>query len=433
MHEHLRSSACIGGFSQPASYRLRKDLFSNSEVRVHLPLHVTVIGAGMIVRDQLLPALLHLRRIGEVGTITVCARRAGALRALASDPQLRRAFPERRFTGVTAPYAQALRRAAPDGLAVVAVPDDLHFPVIRTALTCGQHVLSVKPLVLRRREAVAIERLARARGRFVGVEYHKRFDRRALEAREKYRGGRFGEFRCGEAKLIEPWYYRRSRFQSWFAKKRTDPFVYIGCHYVDLVCFITGLRPVEVSVRGVDGRFPNGRAAWLWSAGRVRFENGSLLSVVNGLGYPDEGAGSNDQGMCLYCEGPRGGALIRHDDHFRGVMHAYARRDAHGAAFRFVNPDYFRYVPWEGPALKPVGYGYDSVEASVRAAARVSAAGTPARRRAVLAEIDKRGLIATPANSFVNELVVEAARLSIANAGRRAVIEYGSRPRARLG
>ena len=30
--------------------------------------------------------------------------------------------------------------------------------------------------------------------------------------------------------------------------------------------------------------------------------------------------------------------------------------------FRYVNPDYFRLVPWQSDGLKPVGYGYDSVE-----------------------------------------------------------------------
>ena len=33
--------------------------------------------------------------------------------------------------------------------------------------------------------------------------------------------------------------------------------------------------------------------------------------------------------------------------------------------------------------------------------------------RQVLEEIDRRGILATPANSSINELVVEAARLSI--------------------
>ena len=67
-----------------------------------------------------------------------------------------------------------------------------------------------------------------------------------------------------------------------------------------------------------------------------------------------------------------------------------------------------------------MGYGYDSVEALILAMARIEGAVRgmdPARslaeRRRLLAEIDERGIIATPANSSVNELVVEAARKSI--------------------
>ena len=52
---------------------------------------------------------------------------------------------------------------------------------------------------------------------------------------------RFGEFRLGTACLLEKWYYRHSNFQNWFTTDRADPFTYVGCHYVDLVYFITGL------------------------------------------------------------------------------------------------------------------------------------------------------------------------------------------------
>ena len=161
-----------------------------------------------------------------------------------------------------------------------------------------------------------------------------------MDARRQYRAGRFGEFRCGEAKLIEPYYYRHSNFQNWFTKENSDPFTYIGCHYVDLVYFITGLRPVEVSVRGVEGKFPNGNAGYLWSIGQVVWENGAVLSVINGLGYPDEGAGTNDQGLCLYCEGDDCGGMIRHDDQFRGVSHGYVDRRS-GARLPLRQPRLF--------------------------------------------------------------------------------------------
>jgi len=107
--------------------------------------------------------------------------------------------------------------------------------------------------------------------------------------------------------------------------------------------------------------------------------------------------------------------MIRHDDQFRGVSHSYVDHQS-GAAFRFVSPDYFRLVPWQGDGLKPIGYGYDSIEAIVAAASQVND-DSLARRQELLGEIDRRGILATPANSSINELVIEAARLSISQNG----------------
>ena len=168
-------------------------------------------------------------------------------------------------------------------------------------------------------------------------------------------------------------------------------------------------------------RFPNGNEGFLWSTARVRWENGALLSVTNGLGYPDLAAGSNDQGLLMYCEGEGRSGMIRHDDHDRGVGYAYLDPIGPGGShFNYVSPDFFRLVPWEGEGMRPVGYGYQSIEAIVEAAMRVDRAGeglpaaeSLAARRGVCEEIDGKGLLATPANSAVNELVIEAARKSI--------------------
>jgi D-galacturonate reductase len=408
-------------------------------------LETVVVGGGMITHDQILPSLYHLQRLGRIGSITICALNSAPLRTLADAKRLQEAFPGHTFRALPALseppekaypelYREVIAKLPPRNLVVVAVPDQFHEPVIKAALEHDQHVLTVKPLVLKYAQAVEIEKLAHRKGLLVGVEYHKRFDRRSLDARGLYRAGRFGEFRCGEAKLIEPYYYRHSNFQNWFTKENSDPFTYIGCHYVDLVYFITGLRPVEVALRGVEGTFPNGNQGYLWSAGQVVWENGAVLSVVNGLGYPDEGPGTNDQALCMFCEGNDVGSIIRHDDQFRGVSHGYVDRLA-GAAFRFVSPDYMRLVPWQGEGLKPIGYGYDSIEGIVEGAILVNAAASGlspheglARRQQVLGEIDRRGLLATPANSFINELVIEAARMSIAHNGQPALIAYTPTP-----
>jgi len=47
------------------------------------------------------------------------------------------------------------------------------------------------------------------------------------------------------------------------------------------------------------------------------------------------------------------------------------------------------------------------------------------RRRELIHEVDKAGLLATPANSYINELVVEAARMSILADGDLVNIVYG--------
>lgn len=409
-------------------------------------LEVVVIGGGMITHDLILPSLYHLQRLGCAGRITICALNTPPLRALKESPELLQAFPGQDFQALPPLeenperlfpelYREALARLAPRQAVMVAVPDQFHYPVVMDALRHNQHVLCVKPLVLTCAHAHEIEELAREKGLLVGVEYHKRFDRRSLMARRQYGLGQFGQFVMGEAKLIEPYYYRHSNFQNWFTCDQTDPFVYVGCHYVDLVYFITGLRPVGLSVSGVKGRFPNGKEGYLWSNARIRYENGALLSVTDGLGYPDDAAGSNDQGLLMYCEGSNRSGMIEHRDNDRGVRYSYLDGiGCGGSKYNYVSPDFYRLVPWPGPGFKPVGYGYESIAANLEAMLNIEQktaglAEEPAliRRRELLAVIDQQGLLATPANSFINELVVEAGRLSIVNEGAWVDIRYEPR------
>ena len=403
------------------------------------PLDVLIIGGGMITNDLILPSVYQLQRLGVVGEITVCALNSAPLQALAKNTELLAAFPGQKFMALpaltTTPdqlypdlFKEAIAKLPPRQAVIVAVPDWFHYPIILEALRHDQHVLSVKPLVLEYKQDVEIEQLALERGLFVGVEYHKRFDRRALQAKRLYSEGKFGQFMMGEAKLHEPYYYRHSNFQNWFTCDKTDPFTYVGCHYVDLVCFITGLKPVAVSVDGVRGKFPNGKEAFLWSSGRVRFENGALLTVTDGLGYPDDAAGSNDQGLIMYCEGPNCSGMIHHDDHDRGVRYSFLEPSG-STRYRYVSPDFYRLVPWEGAGAKPVGYGYESIAANLQTMQRIEATcdSVPARQK-VIREVDAAGILATPANSYINELVVEAARQSILADGALVKIHYGTNP-----
>ena len=101
--------------------------------------------------------------------------------------------------------------------------------------------------------------------------------------------------------------------------------MYIGCHYVDLVHFVTGLLPSAVSVYGVLDELPNGKQGYLWTDARVLWENGACLNVQNSLSFPDAAPGPNTQGMTLYCTGGGRGALIDHSDQYRGIAYSFGQ------------------------------------------------------------------------------------------------------------
>ncbi|NNE90522.1 MAG: Gfo/Idh/MocA family oxidoreductase [Verrucomicrobiales bacterium] len=399
------------------------------------PKPVLLIGGGMITRLQVLPSLYQLQRLGKIGEITICARRKSTVLPLLDDKDLAAAFPGHSFTplpGADASddaqpdlYKQALADLPEQSIVYIAIPDQHHRQVIVDTLNAGHHVICVKPLVLKHDEALEIEKLARDKGLFVGVEYHKRYDDKNWIARKKYRAGQMGEFKLGHARLHEKWWYRDSNFMNWCTTDQTDFFVYIGCHYVDLVAFITGLKPVAVSVHGIEDAFPNGNIGYLYTDARVIWENGAVLNVQNGIAYPNQASAGNDQGMQLYTKDDATGVggFIEHKDNIRGAEYCNLESgtDPGDTAHHFVNPDYFQMIERSdgGDGLRPVGYGFRAIEQLVEAASRVAGSGDLATRQSVLTEIDAAGFHATPANSGYNEQVVEAGRESILNGGVR--------------
>jgi len=408
---------------------------------------VCIVGGGMITQVQILPSIYQLQRLGVVGDISICALDSPPLKKLAEDQTLKTGFPGQHFTPYpsldTDPrekfpeiYQEVMARMPAYSIVVVAVPDHLHNGIIRAALEHHHHICCVKPLVLQYREAIEIEKAAYQKGLVIGVEYHKRLDDRALLARRQYRQGLFGEFRIGHAEMNEPYYYRYSNFQNWCTCENSDMFTYVGCHYIDQVHFITGLLPTAVSVYGIKDKYPNGKDGFLWTDGRVIWENGACLHVTNIMGYPDEGPGGNFQGIRLYCAGQNNSGMLVHNDQYRGVEYCYIQKGAEPGDTYYAepSPDYFKYVELGGEGLTPVGYGYRSIEFIIKnickcieATAGMDEKSALAARQKLIKQYDKEGIMATPANSSYNELVMEAGRLSILNEGRTVEITYGAK------
>src|SRR4029077_15846554 len=109
----------------------------------HKP-QVTIVGAGMIVHDQILPSLYQLQRLGRIGRITVCDARRRAVESLAKAEDIVRAFPDRSFRAYPDSgdadslqpdiSRKVIEAMPPNQIVVAAVPDQLHYGVIMTAL-----------------------------------------------------------------------------------------------------------------------------------------------------------------------------------------------------------------------------------------------------------------------------------------------------------
>jgi D-galacturonate reductase len=404
---------------------------------------VCIVGGGMITQVQVLPSFYQLQRLGLVGDIHICALDSGPLKTLASDEMLKKAFPGHSFIAHpsidTDPakrfpdlFKEVIATMSKHSIVVVAMPDQLHYMVLQEAIENSQHICCVKPLVLKYAQAVEMEKMAYEKGLAIGIEYHKRLDDRALLARHQYREGLLGEFKIGHAEMNEPYYYRHSNFMNWCTCENSDMFTYVGCHYVDQVHFITGLLPTSVSVYGIVDTYPNGNKGYLWTDARVLWENGACLNVTNLMGYPDKGPGGNFQGIRMYCAGKDKSGMLVHNDQYRGMEYCYLTDNIDGKFYHEPSPDYFKYVNLGGGGFTPVGYGYRSIEYIVKNICRcidvpreLGEKDALAARQKLIKQFDKEGIMATPANSSYNELVMEAGRLSILNGSREVQIKYG--------
>ena len=159
--------------------------------------------------------------------------------------------------------------------------------------------------------------------------------------------------------------------------------------------------------------------------------------MQNALGFPDAGAGHQHAGPHDVLRG-RGRRRADLRTPTSTAASSTATREAPAAPGATIyaepSPDYFQYVDLGGPGLVPVGYGYRSVEYIVgelhpggdrKPATTLAGAG-----RRCFKEFDAAGIMATPANSGYNELVMEAGRESILNGGATVEIKY-RRNRAR--
>jgi predicted dehydrogenase len=127
-------------------------------------------------------------------------------------------------------------------LVVVATPHHLLAPVALAAVRAGKHVLVEKPVAMDEREARELELAAERAGVWCMAGYSFRFSL-ARHVHELVAAGAVGEIQALTGSIgTGPMNH------GWLASSETGggPLLYVGCHLIDLLLWLTGDEPVSV-------------------------------------------------------------------------------------------------------------------------------------------------------------------------------------------
>ncbi len=371
---------------------------------------IALIGGGMFGGDVHARAYADLQRVGispQLGRIGLddWARDfapiqfelvAVATRTEQSARRMQEAFEQ--WTGARPatysgeePWTDLLRDFPGLDVVAVATPDPLHTAVILAALQAGTHVITEKPMCLDTAEADRIIELAREKDRIVAVDMHKRYDPDHLRVRADV-ADKIGEPLYGTAFLEEPLEVSTSTFK-W--AEQSDPFTYVGSHWVDLICHYYGAKPVSLTALGQKKRLVReGINAFDAVQVRVDFDNGMSVHFHNNWITPPDFEGPVNQGHEIV--GTEG--KVESDQQYRGFRWWHK-----GGGSRTANNHFTRQVRRPDGSLACIGYGIDSLIAGLAAICRVKFFA--AAREAVA------GIYPTAEDARITVAIVHAARL----------------------
>jgi len=216
-------------------------------------------GAGQAVRRRLRAGIVGGGRGAFIGSVHRAAVEldGGAqvvAGAMSSHPDVARAsaadwFLERSYDSYQ--EMASAEAAAADGIdfVTIATPNDLHFPVARTFLAAGIHVVCDKPLALSVDEGEELARIVAGGTTLFALTHNYTAYPAVRQAREMVRAGKLGELRkvmveYSQDWLMQPLERHGNRQAAW----RTDPARAgpggavgdIGSHAQNLLEFVTG-------------------------------------------------------------------------------------------------------------------------------------------------------------------------------------------------
>ncbi|MEQ9423198.1 MAG: Gfo/Idh/MocA family oxidoreductase [Cyclobacteriaceae bacterium] len=140
-------------------------------------------------------------------------------------------------------------------LAIIAIPDNLHYTYTNITINEGIHTLVVKPFTPTCSEAEKLIDSCAKNNVYGAIEFHKRFDEANLYVKKQICEGLIGNISYITIDYSQKISIPTSVFKDW--AKQTNIFQYLGVHYVDLIYFITGYKPVRLTAWGNKDQLKN--------------------------------------------------------------------------------------------------------------------------------------------------------------------------------
>jgi predicted dehydrogenase len=371
---------------------------------------IALVGAGMFGGDVHLRAYADLQRAGispQLGRVGLdhWARDLAPIQfqlvAVATRTEKSARQAQERFSTLTGhqpkaysgerPWLEVLRGFPDLDVVAVATPDHLHTEVLLAALQAGTHVITEKPMCLDITEADQIIAQARQQRRIVAVDMHKRYDPDHLRIMADIKN-RIGEPLYGAAYLEEPLEVSTSTFK-WV--EQSDPFTYVGPHWVDLIWHYYHSKPVSLTAIGQKKRLVrDGINAYDAVQVRVDFANGMSIHFHNNWITPPEFEGPVNQGHEIV--GADG--KVESDQQYRGFRWWHQ-----GGGSRTANNHFTRDVLRPDGSQAYVGYGVDSLTVGLAAIGRMKFFGASRESLA--------GVYPTAEDARITVAILHAARL----------------------
>jgi len=182
-----------------------------------------------------------------------------------------------RFARLTTHLGDALDDPAVETVFIL-TRHDAHAPLVRQALAAGKSVYVEKPMCQSVGDFEAIREALAERQSLLWVGYNRRYSRLVQEVHAQL------QLRSGPALVSCRANVGQLPADHWVndEKEGGGRFLSEGCHFLDLVFYLVGRKPISVTAAGVQGA---NRSSYENVTASVRFADGSAGTVIySGLG-----------------------------------------------------------------------------------------------------------------------------------------------------